>query len=387
MKYYRHTGNIKIALFIIGIALVIGLLTYTKTLITDLRSDNRAIVRVYAEIIANAIKDENDKNLDFIFDNIIKKVQFPIIQTNLDHIPQMWKNLPESVDDSISRHKFLLAMDVINNPIPLLYKVDGSDEIIFGYLHYGDSVLITKLQWWTYIELFSIGLFIFLGFIGFSFIRNNEKRHIWVGMARETAHQLGTPVSALMGWVDLIEDSPDKVEEMIPEIKLDLKRLEQINRRFSNMGSTSELVNTDLSKNLERVINYLNRRMPSLGKKVTLINDIESGIFFPANSSLLAWSIENIVINSIDSIDNDMGVVDISLKKIDDRIIIRIKDNGRGIPRKDWRNIFRPGFSTKTTGWGLGLSLSSRIIHDIHKGKIKVVESAQNKGTLIEIIL
>ena len=387
MKYYRHTGNIKTALFIIGIFLVIGLLTYTNILINELRSDNSSIVRVYAEIIANAIKDENDKNLDFIFDNIIKKVQFPIIQTNLDNIPQMWKNLPESVDDSISRHKLLLAMGEINNPIPLVYKVDRSDEIIFGYLHYGDSVLITKLQWWTYIEIFSIGLFIFLGFIGFSFIRNNEKRHIWVGMARETAHQLGTPVSALLGWVDLIQDSPEKVEEMIPEIKLDLKRLEQINRRFSNMGSTPELVNTDLSENLERVINYLNRRMPSLGRKVTLINDLESGIFFPANSSLLAWSIENIVINSIDSIDNDRGLVDISLKKIDDRIIIRIKDNGRGIPKKDWRNIFRPGFSTKATGWGLGLSLSSRIIQDIHHGKIKVVESTQNKGTLIEITL
>ncbi len=387
MKYYRHTGNIKTALFIIGIFLVIGLLTYTNILINELRSDNSSIVRVYAEIIANAIKDENDKNLDFIFDNIIKKVQFPIIQTNLDNIPQMWKNLPESVDDSISRHKLLLAMGEINNPIPLVYKVDRSDEIIFGYLHYGDSVLITKLQWWTYIEIFSIGLFIFLGFTGFSFIRNNEKRHIWVGMARETAHQLGTPVSALLGWVDLIQDSPEKVEEMIPEIKLDLKRLEQINRRFSNMGSTPELVNTDLSENLERVVNYLNRRMPSLGKKVTLINDLESGIFFPANSSLLAWSIENIVINSIDSIDNDRGLVDISLKKIDDRIIIRIKDNGRGIPKKDWRNIFRPGFSTKATGWGLGLSLSSRIIQDIHHGKIKVVESTQNKGTLIEITL
>ena len=387
MKHYRHTGNIKTALFIIGIALVIGLLTYTKILINELRSDNRAIVRVYAEIIANAVKDENDKNLDFIFDNIIKKVQFPIIQTNLDHIPQMWKNLPESVNDSISRQKFLVAMDVINNPIPLLYKVEGPNEIIFGYLHYGDSVLITKLQWWTYIELFSIGLFIFLGFIGFSFIRNNEKRYIWVGMARETAHQLGTPVSALMGWVDLIQESPDKVEEMVPEIKLDLKRLEQINRRFSNMGTTLELVNIDLSKNLERVINYLNRRMPSLGKKVTLINDIEPGIFFPANSSLLAWSIENIVINSIDSIDNEKGVVEISLKETDNRIIIRIRDNGRGIPRKDWRNIFRPGFSTKATGWGLGLSLSSRIIQDIHKGKIKVVESTKDKGTLIEILL
>ena len=156
MKYYRHTGNIKTALFIIGIFLVIGLLTYTNILINELRSDNSSIVRVYAEIIANAIKDENDKNLDFIFDNIIKKVQFPIIQTNLDNIPQMWKNLPESVDDSISRHKLLLAMGEINNPIPLVYKVDRSDEIIFGYLHYGDSVLITKLQWWTYIEIFSI---------------------------------------------------------------------------------------------------------------------------------------------------------------------------------------------------------------------------------------
>ena len=347
MKYYRHTGNIKTALFIIGIFLVIGLLTYTNILINELRSDNSSIVRVYAEIIANAIKDENDKNLDFIFDNIIKKVQFPIIQTNLDNIPQMWKNLPESVDDSISRHKLLLAMGEINNPIPLVYKVDRSDEIIFGYLHYGDSVLITKLQWWTYIEIFSIGLFIFLGFTGFSFIRNNEKRHIWVGMARETAHQLGTPVSALLGWVDLIQDSPEKVEEMIPEIKLDLKRLEQINRRFSNMGSTPELVNTDLSENLERVVNYLNRRMPSLGKKVTLINDLESGIFFPANSSLLAWSIENIVINSIDSIDNDRGLVDISLKKIDDRIIIRIKDNGRGIPKKIGGIFFAPGLVQK----------------------------------------
>ena len=387
MKYYRHTGNIKAALFVIGISLIIALLAYTKNLVNQLRSDNRNIVRLYAEIIANAIKDENDKNLDFVFDNIIKKVQFPIIQTDLNHIPQMWKNLPQSVDDSTSRNKFLFAMDKINEPIPLLYKLDGFDEITFGYLHYGDSILITKLQWWTYIEIFSIGAFIFLGFVGFTFIRNNEKRHIWVGMARETAHQLGTPVSALMGWVDLMKDSPDRVEEMIPEIKLDLNRLEQINRRFSNMGSTSVLKNIDLSDNVERVVNYLNRRMPSLGKKVTLINNIESGIFFPANASLLAWSIENIIINSIDSINNDKGVVNISLKKINDRINIRIKDNGRGIPKKDWRNIFRPGFSTKSTGWGLGLSLSSRIIQDIHKGKIRVVDSVKNRGTLIEIIL
>ena len=387
MITYTAGTKIKIGLLFFGLALVAGTIFYSNSIVIQLREDNRQIVTVYSRIIAKTINEENDANLGFVFDEIIKKVQFPIIYTDGSNIPLYYRNLDQDLDQK-KILGLVKSMDQNNDPIPINYFDANSDQtILLGYLHYGDSILIQKLRWLPLLEIFMVAIFIFIGFLGFNSIRENEKRQIWVGMARETAHQLGTPVSALMGWVDLIEDSPDKVEEMIPEIKLDLKRLEQINRRFSNMGSTSELVNTDLSKNLERVINYLNRRMPSLGKKVTLINDIESGIFFPANSSLLAWSIENIVINSIDSIDNDMGVVDISLKKIDDRIIIRIKDNGRGIPRKDWRNIFRPGFSTKTTGWGLGLSLSSRIIHDIHKGKIKVVESAQNKGTLIEIIL
>jgi hypothetical protein len=387
MKIYRHTGNIKAGLFILGITLIIALLTYTQSLVTDLRKDNRQIVRLYAEIIANVVQDDNDANLDFVFENIITKVKFPLIQTDVNHIPQMWKNLPESVNTKTDRIGFMNAMDKLNQSIPLVYKDSSVGEIIFGYLHYGDSSIVQKLQYWTYIEIAAITLFIFLGFTGFSFIRNYEKRHIWVGMARETAHQLGTPVSALMGWVDWLKEHPEKTKEIIPEMEADLMRLEQIGRRFSKMGSKPNMEEFDLSERVERVVNYLMKRMPTLGEKVELINDIQPGISIQANGSLLAWSIENIIRNGIDAIEKKDGWVSVSLRKEKDEIKIQIQDNGKGIPKKDWRNVFRPGFSTKQTGWGLGLSLSSRIVEEIHSGKLQVIESSPENGTVIEIRL
>jgi two-component sensor histidine kinase len=387
MNLYKHTGNIKAGLFILGIGLVIGLLAYTQSLVKELRNDNREIVRMYAEIIAGTVQNDNDANLDFIFDNIIRKVKFPLIQTDTDHIPQVWKNLPESVNTDKERISYMRAMDQLNESIQLVYKDSSVGEITFGYLHYGDSSIVQKLQWWTYIEIAAIALFIFLGFSGFTFIRNNEKRHIWVGMARETAHQLGTPVSALMGWVDWLKEHPEKTGEIIPEMEADLQRLEQIGRRFSKMGSKTDFEELDLSERVQRVVDYLAKRMPSLGKKVDLVNDIQPGITIKANGSLLAWSIENLIRNGIDAIDRDDGKVSVSLRKEKDEIHIRIRDNGKGIPKKDWRNIFRPGFSTKRAGWGLGLSLSSRIVEDIHNGKLQVIESSSETGTIIEIRL
>lgn len=387
MNLYRNTGNIKAGLFIIGIGLVIGLITYTQILINELRKDNREIVNLYAEIIANTVKDDNDANLDFVFDNIIKKVKFPLIQTDNNYQIRGWKNLPSKVATPKDREKFMFAMDKLNQPIPLTYKDQSVGEITFGFLHYGDSSIVQKLQIWTYIEIVSIGIFIFLGFSGFSFIRNNEKRHIWVGMARETAHQLGTPVSALLGWVDWLKKHPDKTNDLIPEMEADLQRLEQIGRRFSKMGSKTEMDEFDLSEKIELILGYLKKRLPTLGKKVELINDIEPGIMINANGSLLAWSIENIVRNGIDAIEKDNGQVTVTLRKNVNDIKIQIQDNGKGIPRKDWRNVFRPGFSTKQTGWGLGLSLSTRIVEDIHRGKIRVVESGPEIGTVVEITL
>ena len=387
MKLYHHTGNIKAGLFILGVALVIGLLAYTQLLVKNLREDNREIVRLYASLIANVAQEDNDQNLDFIFENIIQKVKFPLIQTDTQNNVQMWKNLPENIDSEEQIYRFMSICDKNNNPIALTYENEKIGKITFGYLHYGDSALISKLQVWSYIEIMAIGFFIFLGFTGFSFIRNNEKKHIWVGMARETAHQLGTPVSALMGWVQWIKDHPKRINEIIPEMEIDLQRLEQINRRFSEMGSESVFEEFDLSIRIEKIIKYLNKRLPSLGKTVKLVNDIQPGIIIIANGSLLAWSIENIIKNSIDSIEERRGEISISLKKELNEIKIRIKDNGKGIPKKDWKNIFRPGFSTKKTGWGLGLSLANRIIEDIHKGHLKVLNSTINKGTIIEISL
>jgi len=382
---YRHIGNIKGGIFLIGVFLVIGLFSYTRYLSSELREDNREVVKLYAEIIAETVKDDSNTNIDFIFENIIKKVKFPIIQSGRNKNAQLWTNLPENIDSDSDRLKLILSMDKINKPIPLVFHDKINGPITFGYLHYGDSRLIQKIQIWTYIELLSIGIFIFFGFIGFSFIRNSEKQHIWVGLSRETAHQLGTPVSALLGWLDYLKNDNSNIEKILPEMESDIERLQQVSRRFSKMGSKPEIEFFDLSKRIEGVLFYLNRRIPTLGKKVDLVNDIDPDIKIMANGTLISWTIENLIRNSIDSISGEAGLIRISMSQDQNNVKIRISDNGCGVPKKDWKNIFRPGFSTKKSGWGLGLSLCQRIINEVHKGDIYVLESSINSGTVFEI--
>ena len=382
---YRHIGNIKGGIFLIGVFLVIGLFSYTRYLSSELREDNRKGVKLYAEIIAETVKDDSNTNIDFIFENIIKKVKFPIIQSGRNKNPQLWTNLPENIDSDSDRLKVILSMDKINKPIPLVFDDKINGPITFGYLHYGDSRLIQKIQIWTYIELLSIGIFILFGFIGFSFIRNSEKQHIWVGLSRETAHQLGTPVSALLGWLDYLKNDTSNIEKILPEMESDIERLQQVNRRFSKMGSKPEMEFFDLSKRIESVLSYLNRRIPTLGKKVDLVNDIDPDIKIMANGTLISWTIENLIRNSIDSISGEAGLIRLSMSQDQNNVKIRISDNGCGVPKKDWKNIFRPGFSTKKSGWGLGLSLCQRIINEVHKGDIYVLDSRINSGTVFEI--
>ena len=382
---YRHIGNIKGGIFLIGVFLVIGLFSYTRYLSSELREDNREVVKLYAEIIAETVKDDSNTNIDFIFENIIKKVKFPIIQSGRNKNPQLWTNLPENIDSDSDRLKLILSMDKINKPIPLIFDDKINGPITFGYLHYGDSRLIQKIQIWTYIELLSIGIFILFGFIGFSFIRNSEKQHIWVGLSRETAHQLGTPVSALLGWLDYLKNDNSNIEKILPEMESDIERLQQVSRRFSKMGSKPEMEFFDLSKRIESVLFYLNRRIPTLGKKVDLVNDIDPDIKIMANGTLISWTIENLIRNSIDSISGEAGLIRLSMNQDQNNVKIRISDNGCGVPKKDWKNIFRPGFSTKKSGWGLGLSLCQRIINEVHKGDIYVLESRINSGTVFEI--
>ena len=382
---YRYIGNIKGGIFLIGIFLVIGLFSYNRYLSSELRKDNRSVVKLYAELIAATVKDESITNINFIFENIIRKVKFPIIQSNQNKNPQLWMNLPDNIKNEGDRIQLLKSMDKINTPIPLVFNDENNKSINFGYLHYGDSFLIQKIQIWAYVEVFLIGIFVFFGFIGFSFIRSNEKKHIWVGMSRETAHQLGTPVSALLGWIDLLKEDDSNAKDIIPELESDIDRLQQISRRFSKMGSKPDIEEINISNKIENILFYLSKRIPVLGNKIQLINDINSGIIIKANGTLLSWAIENLIRNSIDSIGANKGIIRISLIKTKDKVKIKISDNGCGIPKKDWKNIFRPGFSTKSTGWGLGLSLCQRIIKEVHNGTISILSSELNSGTVLEV--
>ena len=384
---YRHIGNIKGGIFLVGVFLIIGIFYYTNFLSKELREDNRQVVKLYAEIIAGAVNNDTDENINFVFDNIIKKVKFPIIQSGLDKTPQLWTNMPSHIVTDKDRLSFIKSMDEINIPIPLVFYDKNSNPITFGYLHYGDSSLIQKIKIWTYIELISIGIFVCIGFIGFSFIRNNEKQNIWIGLSRETAHQLGTPVSALIGWLEYLKNKKTAIDEVLPEIESDIDRLQQISRRFSKMGSSPEIESFNLSDKVNNTLDYLEKRMPSLGLKVELINNIDTDIIINANGTLISWAIENLIKNGIDSIKNDNGRITIDMNDSTASIKIHISDNGCGIPKKDWKNVFRPGFSTKKSGWGLGLSLCHRIINDVHKGRICILKSKIDEGTTFEIAI
>ena len=382
---YRYIGNIKGGIFLFGVFLVIGLFSYNRYLSSELRKDNRSVVKLYAELIAATVKDESLTNINFIFENIIRKVKFPIIQSNQNKKPQLWMNLPDNIKNNDDKIKLMKSMDKINTPIPLVFNDENNESINFGYLHYGDSFLIQKIQIWAYVEVLLIGVFVFFGFLGFSFIRSNEKKHIWVGMSRETAHQLGTPVSALLGWIDLLKEDASNAKDIIPELESDIDRLQQISRRFSKMGSDPKIEEINISNKIENILFYLSKRIPVLGNKIQLINDINSGITIKANGTLLSWAIENLIRNSIDAIGTNEGIIRISLIKTSDKVKIKISDNGCGIPKKDWKNIFRPGFSTKFTGWGLGLSLCQRIIKEVHNGTISIISSELNSGTVFEV--
>ena len=384
---YRYVGNIKGFIFLVGVFLVIGLFSYTGFLSRELREDNREVVKLYAEIIAGAVNDDSNSNIDFIFENIIKKVKFPIIQSDTKKNPQLWTNLPKEVNTYEERISFIKSMDVINEPIPLVYFDQESEPIAFGFLHYGDSSLIQKIKIWTYVEIISIGLFICIGFVGFSYIRHSEKQNIWIGLSRETAHQLGTPVSALLGWLDYLKHEKTDLEKILPEIESDIERLQQVNRRFSKMGSKPEVEYFNLSKRISSTLEYLEKRMPSLGGKVILVNKIDPDVKIKANGTLISWAVENLIRNGIDAINKENGKIEVALKQDVHYVKIHITDNGCGIPKKDWKNIFRPGFTTKNSGWGLGLSLCERIINDVHGGKVSVLASSISEGTTFEIAI
>ena len=384
MNLYRNTANIKAALFIAGFIMIVGLILYTQNIVKQLREDNREIVKLYAELVADVAAQQGDENLDFIFRNIIQNIRFPVVQTNLDDEPVSWRNI-EFADKPGKLTSIQHTMDKQNEPIALIYiNPETGDSLIFGYLHYGDSRLINRLIWLPFQGIAAVTLFILLGFIGFTVIRNNEKRHIWIGMAKETAHQLGTPVSALMGWVDRLKNKPEDVNNIAEEMEKDLRRLNQISGRFSDMSKGPAPEKINLHMLVQEVSDYLDRRIPS-SMDIQIINRVDEKVFVKLRVNLFAWVLENMIKNSLDAIGANEGSIEIWNVEESNRVTLYLKDTGKGIPKKDWKNVFRPGYSTKSYGWGLGLSLANRIVEDINGGRIFILDSSPSKGTVIGI--
>jgi len=241
---------------------------------------------------------------------------------------------------------------------------------------------LKKLQYFPYIQFLVIGLFAFIGYLIFSTFRKAEQNQVWAGMAKETAHQLGTPLSSLMAWVQLLE--AQGVDPMITtEMQKDVDRLEKVTERFSKIGSGAKLELIDVSETVKNVISYLR---PRISDQVSIAVEANQEVLVMHNAPLIEWVVENISKNAVDAMEGK-GQLSVHVHKTNDWVFIDIKDNGKGIPAKQLKTIFEPGFSTKTRGWGLGLSLVKRIVKEYHKGTVVVVESHLNVGTTFRISL
>ncbi len=391
--------NIKISLIVVAVLIAVGTLYYTQNLVKVLQNRERTIVELYArgiQYVANT--SEPNADITFLFDNILKPIDFPLISTGPDNLVKIEskhdikdvRNI--KYDSTLSRDELeeffnqqVREMDEAHKPILVTYE----DTLVLQKIHYGDSDLINRLRLYPYFQIIIAVLFIVIGYIGFSSIKRSEQSNIWVGMAKETAHQFGTPISSLMGWLEMLKinyNDPDKVIDIADEIGSDVEKLNKITYRFSKIGSTPEIKPRNVYTEVKKITDYFQRRLPN-GKSVELTIDGDKELCAEMNSELFGWVIENLIKNSLDAIDHKSGTIAISIDGSKNHIEVSVFDNGKGIEYKRRKDVFRPGYSTKRRGWGLGLSLSKRIIEGYHGGKIYVKNSSPGEGTTISIVL
>jgi hypothetical protein len=389
---YKRKGNFKGFLFIFGLLIVGGTLVYTQHLVSILQEKSRESINFRVRVLEENLNNEDlVGDFGFVLTEVIQGIDFPVIYTDANMEPQFCINispeydalkvLPEDV--ALILKKELMDLDSENPPIPISYQ-----GIVLGYYHYGVSSIVRQLRWLPFIEIAVAILFILIGYVGFSQIKKSEQRHIWVGMAKETAHQLGTPLSSLHGWIELLKENPKDLDKALDEMDADARRLSKIALRFSQIGSYPALKDHDVVEILRNTVAYIQKRLPRINKKIQINEDYSIKPMLKLNGELFEWVIENLIKNAIDSIDNKSGTIRLTLLSEENGdISIDISDTGKGITSRDKNHIFKPGFSTKTRGWGLGLSLAKRIIEDYHGGKLFLKESRIGKGSTFRILL
>lgn len=369
------------AFLLIG-ALIIALssLFYTNSIVDRLAKEESKKVGLVAEAtqrLANMKNGETD--ISFLFRVIKDNETVPVICVDEDENIILWRNLDSSSvadDESFLKERFE-EMKGVNDPI-VIPVADGKKQ----YIYFENSILIALLSYYPYMQLSIIGLFVIISYFAFSSSRNAEQNQVWVGMSKETAHQLGTPLSSLIGWVEYLR-SIGTDESIVSELEKDVNRLETITDRFSKIGSKPKYEDVSLKESIENIVKYLRSR---ISNKVFIEIKGEEQLTASICVPLFEWVVENLTKNAVDAMEGN-GIIVFELSKTDGKIILDVSDTGKGIPKAQFTKVFKPGFTTKKRGWGLGLSLVKRIVEEYHNGKIFVKNSEYGKGTTFRIEL
>lgn len=390
----------KMALLFAVVAVSVAFMWYTYGVIDQLRSDAQLKVKSYVRLWVRAV-DPNTPSAEtqLIFDEIISQASFPIVVASDERTPNFWRNVP-GVDDT---DRSTEALKRIAEVMQEMKAEHGELEIRFGvdsltgatqgvnYFYHGDSELIENLKIAPYIQIGMMISVLVIGLVGATNIKRSDERHIWVGMAKETAHQLGTPISSLMGWLQLLRDRSEKLSardterasdssptaEILDSMEDDVSRLSAVANRFGKIGSEPELKPLELNAQVSQTVEYYRRRLPFGGEGIQLSFDSGADTQVACNPELFSWAIENLVKNAMEAVDPRSGRIRVTSRHSGDGrwVHLQVTDNGKGIPLGVQRRIFRPGFSSKKRGWGLGLTLSQRIIEEYHNGKLTLVRS------------
>jgi len=382
----KHVGTFKGVLFLAALLLAISVLGYSQYLVSRLKESTKKSLTQKIATYSALIRSDNPELIGFALQQI-QDVDFPIIVTDDQGIPKLWKNVGIAPEDTSSAAREQIAdlvrqMDAQGNPaLPITVSEHTTD-----WFHYGDSIVIRQLRWLPWFEIGAVALFVIVGYFGFQNIRRSEERMVWVGLAKETAHQLGTPLTSLMGWIELLKREGQD-SHAVSEMERDLARLHRVTARFSQIGSKTALVSTRIRHVIEETVDYFRVRLPSSGHTIDLEIVSKADPHVGVNVELFGWVLENLIRNSIDAMRTTGGMIRIHCTETPTWVFVDVEDNGSGIPARDKHAVFRPGFTTKKRGWGLGLTLSKRIIEEYHGGKLSIKESAPGKGTTMRIAL
>ncbi|WP_206082111.1 sensor histidine kinase [Maribellus sediminis] len=382
MDIYLKRKRAKILLLMVAIVIGVASLLYTNWLTKKMAQEERKKVELWAEAIKQlGSSDQLDSDyLNFLLEVTSKNTTIPIIIVDeKDSINSAYNiHFSEPRKGEILT-KELKKMKEKGSPI-LLDLMDNN----YLLLYYRDSSILRNLRIYPIVQLLVIVIFIVVAYFAFLATNRAEQNQVWVGMSKETAHQLGTPISSLMAWIELLK-LKDVDENLVKELERDTSRLERITERFSKIGSKPELLRINLIEVLNSALSYLKSRSSD---KVKFISnyDTEAYVETPLNAALFSWVIENVCKNAIDAMANS-GSITIDVEEKSDQVLIDITDTGCGVPKSNQKTIFQPGFSTKKRGWGLGLSLAKRIVENYHNGKIFIKWSEMGKGTSFRIVL